>query len=106
MKKLILAILLAGGIQAHAGNDGGGGSRIESAFRLASASLIQAISSNEAANKLCSGEVIQKGLNSSKIRVVDVLYDLNTGKEIKDQHYDAWTRPGTIQLKKRVWTDY
>lgn len=105
MNKLILVILIMSGIHAFAGNDGGGGSRIESAFRLTATELIEQISKNKGANTLCVSSIIQGGLNTSKIRVVDTLMDLNTGKAVTD-HYDAWTRPGTIQLKRKVWFNY
>ncbi|MDR3607392.1 MAG: hypothetical protein P4M08_08430 [Oligoflexia bacterium] len=108
---VILASLLSLQAAPHAfalaGAEGsGGGSRIESAFRLSGSNLIQAVASNVETNRLCPSDVMQRGLDRAKITVVNTLVDGNTGKPIEDQHLDAWTRPGSIQLRYGAWVQY
>lgn len=94
-------------VWAGSGSEGGGGgSRVESAFRLTATLLVDQVSKNVTANKLCSANIIQAGLNSSQIRVVDTLIDGHTNNPIEDQHLDAWTRPGLIQLRLDSWIKY
>jgi len=108
MKKIILAVCLANPLAtiAYSGHDqGGGGSRVESAFRLSAADLIKAISNNKRAQSFCPADLLTKSLNGAKILVVDTLTDLNTGKTV-DTQLDAWSRLGSIQLRKAAWEKY
>jgi hypothetical protein len=108
MKKTILALCLASPLAAIAFNghdQGGGGSRVESAFRLSATDLIKAVGNNKWAQSFCPADLMTKSLNGAKVLVVDTLTDLNTGKPV-DTQLDAWTRPGTIQLRKAAWEKY
>ncbi len=100
---LIIFILTTQSSFANVGQNGGGGSRLESAFRLTAFELIHQISKNSVANSLCSAQTMRAGLDQSKINVVDILIDLDTGHPTLDQHLDAWTRPGNIQLRLSAW---
>jgi hypothetical protein len=90
----------------NGGIHGGGGSRLESAFRLTATSIIESVAKNASANDLCPSSNLTTGLNSSKIMVVDRLTNLNTGKSIDENQLDAWTRPGNIQLRQAAWMTY
>lgn len=83
---------------------GGGGSRISTGFRLNADDLISEISENAAANRLCPSATMKKALDRSKIDVVDVLIDLNTGKPVTNIRLDAWSRPGNVELRRTSWS--
>ena len=94
--------VVGGGVsiaRSDAGNSvGGGGAQIESAFRLRAGELIQKITKQSQANSICSADLLEKTLSSTKVRVVPHLVDPYTKKAITGQKLDAWTVPGDIQL--------
>lgn len=104
-KLTTVLVLLLSMTSSYAGNEGGGGSRLESAFRMTALSLIHQVEKNTDASQLCAADLIRDGLNSSSIKVVDVLLD-NSGNPFKNQNLDAWTRPGLIQLRSPAWLQY
>lgn len=98
---LLSPTAFSGGVEG-----GGGGSRLASAFRLTAFELIHRIAKVPEAEALCASTQMEDGLNHSKIQVVDTLVDLNTGLPVEDQHLDAWTKPGYIQLRLGAWWRY
>ena len=84
----------------------GGGAEIESAFRLRGTELIRAITGNPVAEAKCSTQVMQASLEKSKIRIVDVLVNTDTGLKITHQKLDAWTKVGDIQLLSESWEKF
>lgn len=107
-----LAALLAHAPLARAADPGvgagGGGAQIESAYRLRAYDLINKIGNVPAADSLCSSDVMLSALESTKIRVVDQLIDLDTNLRIKDQKLDAWTTShlSDMQLLGNKWDSF
>lgn len=81
----------------------GGGSYIESVFRIKALELVRKIKKSPEANSLCAADLAQTTLESTEIRVVDKLKNLSTGELIDNAIFDAWTQNQVIQLKQEAW---
>lgn len=91
---------------AFAGNEGsGGGSEIESTFRLRASILIDEVAKSREADKLCSSENLRSSLDKTRIEIVEKLINPATHRPVS-RSLDAWTSPGEIQLLRSSWVSY
>lgn len=106
MRLAILGLLFLS-INAFAtdGGDGsGGGTQIESAFRLRAYEMIGMVRASHDANALCANELLLTTINTTRIDVVDAL--MSDGQPIRDRNFDAYTTPLHIQLLKPSWKGF
>jgi hypothetical protein len=84
----------------------GGGAQIEAAFRLRAIELIQSVANSSEADRICPAETMSKGIQATKIAIVDELVDPDTGKPLNGRNLDAWASPGLLQLLRNTWAAY
>jgi hypothetical protein len=83
-------------------SNGGGGTEVESAFRLRANGLIDLIETVSAANSICSAKKLRETLKATNIVVADRL--IYRGRSRAD--FDAFTSPLKIQLLKSSWSRF
>lgn len=91
------------GAEIIGGSAGGGGTQIESAFRLRAMALADQIAEISDANSICPAPKIRAALAASQIRVVEEL-EVPAGTNTGD--LDAYTHPGDIQLLQHSWDKF
>lgn len=84
--------------------EGGGGTRVEAAFRIRARELIEALAKRDAATALCPAAEMREAL-ASEIRVVGEIVDPH-GRCVPIKEVDACTYPGDIQLKQQPWEGF
>lgn len=105
LKYFFMAMIAFSTAAAHAGREGGGGSRIETAFRLRAYEIIQRIEKQELANKMCSAERLRTSLDKTRIRLRSKLKDPK-GNCSSQELLEACTYKHDMQLLEVKWATH
>lgn len=90
---------------AHAGREGGGGSQIETVFRLRAVGIIDRIKGQQDADKLCSAKTLRAALDKTKVRLREKIID-KRGNCSKQELLEACTYKHDIQLLEVKWATH